>query len=222
MKEKKYIVFDVDGTLLDTEFIWGKIWKQIGMKYGHPAFCHDEVVGISGPALRAVMDRQLEGVPKEERDEMLREVRRIGLPYIKEHTTLMPGAREMLDWLKEKGFTLCIATTTDRSLTEERLIKNGVWDDVSYSICGDEVEKKKPDPEIYLKMARLLNAETEEMLVIEDTGFGVEAAYRADCEVIMIPSVNPASEKDKQTALRIEKDMYEALNWIQDNIRRQE
>ena len=168
------------------------------------------------------MDRQLEGVPKEERDEMLREVRRIGLPYIKEHTTLMPGAREMLDWLKEKGFTLCIATTTDRSLTEERLIKNGVWDDVSYSICGDEVEKKKPDPEIYLKMARLLNAETEEMLVIEDTGFGVEAAYRADCEVIMIPSVNPASEKDKQTALRIEKDMYEALNWIQDNIRRQE
>ena len=222
MKEKKYIVFDVDGTLLDTEFIWGKIWKQIGMKYGHPAFCHDEVVGISGPALRAVMDRQLEGVPKEERDEMLREVRRIGLPYIKEHTTLMPGAREMLDWLKEKGFTLCIATTTDRSLTEERLIKNGVWDDVSYSICGDEVEKKKPDPEIYLKMARLLNAKTEEMLVIEDTGFGVEAAYRADCEVIMIPSVNPASEKDKQTALRIEKDMYEALNWIQDNIRRQE
>ena len=222
MKEKKYIVFDVDGTLLDTEFIWGKIWKQIGMKYGHPSFCHDEVVGISGPALRAVMDRQLEGVPKEERDEMLREVRRIGLPYIKEHTTLMPGAREMLDWLKEKGFTLCIATTTDRSLTEERLIKNGVWDDVSYSICGDEVEKKKPDPEIYLKMARLLNAKTEEMLVIEDTGFGVEAAYRADCEVIMIPSVNPASEKDKQTALRIEKDMYEALNWIQDNIRRQE
>ena len=222
MKEKKYIVFDVDGTLLDTEFIWGKIWKQIGRKYGHPAFCHDEVVGISGPALRAVMDRQLEGVPKEERDEMLREVRRIGLPYIKEHTTLMPGAREMLDWLKEKGFTLCIATTTDRSLTEERLIKNGVWDDVSYSICGDEVEKKKPDPEIYLKMARLLNAKTEEMLVIEDTGFGVEAAYRADCEVIMIPSVNPASEKDKQTALRIEKDMYEALNWIQDNIRRQE
>ena len=71
-------------------------------------------------------------------------------------------------------------------------------------------------------MARLLNAKTEEMLVIEDTGFGVEAAYRADCEVIMIPSVNPASEKDKQTALRIEKDMYEALNWIQDNIRRQE
>lgn len=222
MKEKKYIVFDVDGTLLDTEFIWGKIWKQIGMKYGHPAFCHDEVVGISGPALRAVMDRQLEGVPKEERDEMLREVRRIGLPYIKEHTTLMPGAREMLDWLKEKGFTLCIATTTDRSLTEERLIKNGVWDDVSYSICGDEVEKKKPDPEIYLKMAQLLNAETGEMLVIEDTGFGVEAAYRAGCEVIMIPSVNPASEKDKKMALRIEKDMHEALSWMQENIRRKE
>jgi hypothetical protein len=38
----------------------------------------------------------------------------------------------------------------------------------------------------------------------------------------MIPSVNPASEKDKQMALRIEKDMYEALNWIQDNIRRRE
>ena len=78
-----------------------------------------------------IQRKWVKGVPKEERDEMLREVRRIGLPYIKEHTTLMPGAREMLDWLKEKGFTLCIATTTDRSLTEERLIKNGVWDDVS-------------------------------------------------------------------------------------------
>lgn len=220
MKEKKYIVFDVDGTLLDTEFIWGEIWKQIGMKYGHPAFCHDEVVGISGPALRAVMDRQLEGVPKEERDEMLREVRRIGLPYIREHTSLMPGVREMFSRLKEQGFTICIATTTDRSLTEERLIKNRVWNDVSFSICGNEVEKKKPDPEIYLKMAQLLNAETGEMLVIEDTGFGVEAAYRAGCEVIMIPSVNPASEKDKKMALRIEKDMHEALSWMQENIRR--
>ena len=222
MKEKKYIVFDVDGTLLDTEFIWGEIWKQIGMKYGHPAFCHDEVVGISGPALRAVMDRQLEGVPKEERDEMLREVRRIGLPYIREHTSLMPGVREMFSRLKEQGFTICIATTTDRSLTEERLIKNRVWNDVSFSICGNEVEKKKPDPEIYLKMAQLLNAETGEMLVIEDTGFGVEAAYRAGCEVIMIPSVNPASEKDKKMALRIEKDMHEALSWMQENIRRKE
>lgn len=222
MKEKKYIVFDVDGTLLDTEFIWGEIWKQIGMKYGHPSFCHDEVVGISGPALRAVMDRQLEGVSEEEKDEMLAEVRRIGLPYIREHTSLMPGVREMFSRLKEQGFTICIATTTDRSLTEERLIKNRVWNDVSFSICGNEVEKKKPDPEIYLKMAQLLNAETGEMLVIEDTGFGVEAAYRAGCEVIMIPSVNPASEKDKKMALRIEKDMHEALSWMQENIRRKD
>jgi beta-phosphoglucomutase-like phosphatase (HAD superfamily) len=60
------------------------------------------------------------------------------------------------------------------------------------------------------------------MLVIEDTGFGVEAAYRAGCEVIMIPSVNPASEKDKKMALRIEKDMHEALSWMQENIRRKE
>ena len=220
MKDKKYIVFDVDGTLLDTEFIWGTIWKQIGMKYGHPSFCHDEVVGISGPALRAVMDRQLEGVPEEEKDEMLAEVRRIGLPYIKEHTSLMPGVREMFIWLKEQGFTVCIATTTDRSLTEERLKKNGIWEDISFSVCGDEVKKKKPDPEIYLKMAQLLGAETEEMLIIEDTGFGVEAAFRAGCEVIMIPSVNPASQKDRRMALRTEENMYEVLRWMQENIRR--
>lgn len=220
MKEKKYIVFDVDGTLLDTEFIWGKIWKQIGMKYGHPSFCHDEVVGISGAALRAVMDRQLEGVPEEEKEEMLNEARRIGLSYIREHTALMPGVMEMFAWLKEQGFTLCIATTTERSLTEERLKRNGIWEDVSFSICGDEVERKKPNPEIYQKMAQLLDAEAEEMLVIEDTGFGVEAAWRAGCEVIMIPSVNPASEKDRKMALRIEKDMYEALNWMKENIRR--
>ena len=220
MKEKKYIVFDVDGTLLDTEFIWGKIWKMVGMKYGHPSFCHDEVVGISGAALRAVMDRQLEGVPEEEKEEMLNEARRIGLSYIKEHTALMPGVMEMFAWLKEQGFTLCIATTTERSLTEERLKRNGIWEDVSFSICGDEVERKKPNPEIYQKMARLLDAEAEEMLVIEDTGFGVEAAWLAGCEVIMIPSVNPASEKDRKMALRIEKDMYEALNWMKENIRR--
>lgn len=60
------------------------------------------------------------------------------------------------------------------------------------------------------------------MLIIEDTGFGVEAASRAGCEVIMVPSVNPASEKDRKMALRTEENMYEVLKWMQENIRRKQ
>lgn len=70
-------------------------------------------------------------------------------------------------------------------------------------MCGDEVAKRKPDPEIYLTVLEKTGTSKEEALILEDTNYGVEAAYRAGVDVIMVPSINPAGEVDRKRALAV-------------------
>ena len=212
MKKIRMVVFDVDGTLLNTEFLWGDVWNIVGKKYNCPAFCgaHDLVVGITGSDLQKVLDERLYMVTPEQRQTMLLEARKIGMDYLKEHVQAMPYAYDIVVDLQAQGYVLSIATTTNRALTEERLKQTKLFDRFSGIICGDEVEKRKPDPEIYLKVCAAMDIAPAETLVIEDTGFGVQSAYRAGCTCIMVPSVNPPAEAEIDMAFAIVKNLNEA------------
>ncbi len=212
MKRIRMVVSDVDGTLLNTEFLWRDVWDIVGKNNDCPAFCtaHDLVVGISGSDLMKVLDEHLWMVNAEKRREMLAEARMIGREYLREHLETMPYAKEMISYLKTQDVKLCVATTTDRKMTEERLKQIGLYDQFDAMICGNEVQKRKPDPEIYQKICDIAGISPQETLVLEDTGFGVQAAYNAGCTVIMIPSVNPPSEAERRMVAAVVKDMADA------------
>ena len=173
------MIFDVDGLLLNTEFVWDTVWKNVADKYNEPRFynLHKYAVGITGKETEDLITNNLPDV--ENPLLMLQEARNIGVQLLKTEVDVMPGAFELLDYLKARNFSLAVATTTPRNLTMERLKQTGLIDYFQVIVCGDEVKRRKPDPEIYTTVLMKMQCAAEDAIVFEDTGYGITAAYNA-------------------------------------------
>lgn len=217
MNELKMVIFDVDGTLLNTEFLWEKAWADIAEKYHVPQFSavFHKVVGISGSDVTKVLDENLGDI--ENREELLDAARKLGTKYLDENIELMPGVLELLDTLEKLHIRKAVATTTNREATMKRLTKMGIIDRFEYILCGDEVSKRKPSPEIYLKVLKAVHCDPENVLVLEDTGYGVQSAYEANAKVIMIPSINPPKDIDRENAYKIVNSLYDVQKMIEES-----
>lgn len=217
MKEKRAVIFDVDGLLLNTEFIWLDCWMQTGKDHDIPEFgpLFYKAVGTAGKDIEDMLDRELPHVQEAERRELMTDVRKYGNKVVDHQLALMAGAIDLLDYLEEKGYRKAVATTTKRDLTDLRLKKMGVFDRFEYILCGDEVVKRKPDPEIYQKVLAALDIQPQDALVLEDTCYGVEAASRAGCDVIMVPSINPPTDAEIRRAFAIVRDLHEVKDLME-------
>ena len=112
----------------------------------------------------------------------MKDWRQRGLASLEKEVPVKLGLYEMLDFLEQHHIKMAVATTTRRDLTEQRLKKIRVYDRFDYVLCGDEVTKRKPDPEIYLSVLKKMNTKAENAIVLEDSSVGVEAAYRASID----------------------------------------
>lgn len=215
MAKPEFVIFDVDGLLLNTEFLWQKAWNEVGKKYETPQFgqAFHKVVGVSGKDAERVLEQALKDV--ELREQMLSEARMEGQRLIEKEIALMPGVTELLDWLDEMHIRRAIATTTDRMNTMKRLSQFGLMKRFMFAVCGDEVKNRKPDPEIYLKVLERAHIPAEKAIVLEDTGYGVCAANRAGIRVIMVPSVNPPTEEERRLALIVASSLHEAMHYME-------
>ena len=217
MKEKKAVIFDVDGLLLNTEFIWLDCWMQVGEDHNIPEFgpLFHKAVGTTGKTIEDMLDRELSYVPENERRQLMDDVRKYGSRVVNDKLEKMAGADVLLDYLDEKRYRNAVATTTSREMTEYRLKKMGIYDRFEYVLCGDEVINRKPDPEIYQKVLAALDIRPQDALVLEDTCYGVEAASRAGCDVIMVPSINPPTDAEIRRAFAIVRDLHEVMDLME-------
>lgn len=211
----KLVIFDVDGTLLDTEARWQEAWEVVGSKYG----IHDlgttlflKCVGKSGQEEINFIKNFLKeaGAP----DTILQEANEYGLKLLGERIDVKPGAFELLNKLKEMGTQIGVATATRREWTMERLTRCGLIHYFDYILCGDEVTKRKPDPETYLKVLQHFSVDAKDALVLEDSIVGVEAAYRANIPCIMIPDLVPASSKQQGQTIAIVETLHDVVSMI--------
>ena len=161
-----------------------------------------------------LLDRLL---PSDIQNQLINEWRQIGLSSLEKEVPVKPGLYEMLDYLEQHHIKMAVATTTRRELTEQRLKKIGVYDRFDYVLCGDEVTKRKPDPEIYLSVLKKMNTDAKNALVLEDSVVGVEAAYRAGIDCIQVPDLIAPTEVQKKQTVYTAKDLMEARDYIQEN-----
>lgn len=209
------VIFDVDGTLLNTEARWQEAWATIGEKYGVPDLgvtLFLKCVGKSGKEEIEFIENFLKerNLP----NTILKEANAYGLQLLNEHIDVKPGAIELLNHIKSLNIPMGVATATRRDWTIERLTRCGLIDYFDYILCGDEVTKRKPNPESYLKVLQHFNVEANKALVLEDSLTGVEAAYRAHIPCIMIPDlVAPTEVQEKQT-IAIVKTLHEVIEMM--------
>lgn len=211
----KGAIFDMDGLLIDTEKLYLKYWKKAAADFGYDM--QDEHVFAIRSLSRTYSIPKLKGFFGE--DFPTEEVRSRRTQYIAAHIEehgidVKKGMFELLDFLRESGIKLAVATSTDRSRTLLYLNKIGAADRFDAIICGDMVKIGKPDPDIYLTAAEALGLEPGECAAFEDSPNGIISASSAGCKAIMIPDMTEPGEELLSLLSGVYRDLEQAEDFF--------
>jgi HAD superfamily hydrolase (TIGR01509 family) len=194
------VLFDMDGTLVDSEKLWTVALDDYAAHRGGELseITREAMVGSNMSSSMRMLLQDL-GLPADAGhvgeaaawvEKRTAELFRQGLPW-------RPGAREALRAARAAGTPTALVTSTIRSLTEIALDTLG-RDSFDVTVCGDEVDgRNKPDPEPYLRACRMLGVTPAECVAIEDSPTGVTSALASGCLVIGVPCEVPLEPRER-------------------------
>ena len=209
--DKKFAIFDMDGTLVDSM----GCWKQLGRE-----FLRDK--GVTGE-IEQVLQKTKPMTMSESSNLFIREFGLTGTPesvaaemngvmdrHYRTDIPLKPGVREYLDALHKKGVTMCVASATAEPLIRSCLTRLGVADQFSFLLSCEAVGVGKNSPDVFLEAARRMGSLPAETAVFEDALYAAETAKRAGFYTVGIYDEN----SDHHWA-RLQKTADETIsNWM--------
>lgn len=219
MKNIKGVIFDMDGVIFDTERMSSRFWQKTMAKYGYEI--NDEIYAEVMGRDREGIVKALEGIYKnpkidfksiaeEKTDAMVEELDKNPIPKLL-------GVDEILLFLKENNYKIAVATSTRKIRAEKRLKKEGLYDYFDAFMYGDDVNRSKPNPEIFLRAAEKLGLDPKNCLILEDSPSGIEAAYNGGFSCINVVDMKKPTEKMKSETIEICDNLFEVIEWLKHN-----
>ena len=206
-------IFDMDGTMFDTERLRFRTLKQASLEIFGTALSEQTLIGSLG-----LSAKKAEALAKAHNgdDFPYAQIRQradeLELAYVRNHgVPIKAGLLEVLERLRKSGLTLAVATSSRRAIAEEYLINANVLKYFDITVCGDEVSQGKPHPEIFLHAARALNCQPGQCFMIEDSENGLLSAIRAGGQAILIEDIKPPAPEVKAGALMAYRGMHAFL-----------
>ena len=197
MKNVKAFIFDLDGVIVDTAkyhyLAWKKIANELGIDFTHE---HNELLkGVSRVrSLDIILELGNIEATQENKDQWLVQKNEDYLSYLvnMDESEILPGVLPVLKFLKEnkQGIALGSASKNAKPILE----KTGIMDYFDVVVDGNDVSNAKPDPEVFLQAAKLLNASNENSIVFEDSVAGIQAANIANMTSVGIGDKEVLSE----------------------------
>lgn len=206
-------IFDMDGTMFDTERLRFQILQQASQELIGQEFSHEylmQCLGLSATTAEKLAQR-LYGVDvpykeiRKRADEMeLEHIRKHGVPIKK-------GLVQVLERLRKSGLRMAVATSSRRAIAEEYLINANVYKFFDVITCGDEVEQGKPHPEIFLKAASQLHLDANQCLMFEDSENGLTSAHTSKGLTILLKDIKEPNDEMLEKAHFYYDQMYDFL-----------
>lgn len=201
----KAVLFDVDGTLLDTERIYMEAWRVIAKQHGFPM--PEEVLlstrAIPSEKARGIFNAICEGFDYDT-------LYPLRTPWIegaieRESPILRPGVKELLEELRRRGILCAAVTSTNAEKTAKHLRLSGIDSYFSAFVCGDDPELTagKPDPAPFLLGAKRLGVAPQYCIGVEDSRAGIRSLHDAGMKAFMVPDKVPPDDTIRQNAYAI-------------------
>ena len=197
-------IFDVDGTLLDSMFIWDTIGEAYLRSIGYQPKENLNETFKNMSLHQAARYYQTEYGVTQSIDEIMDGVNAMLERYYRFEVPLKPGVAELLEWLRQDGVKLCIATATDRHLVEAALDRCGVLSCFGEIFTCNEVGHGKDEPDIFEEALRFLGTEKAETVVFDDALYAVRTAKEAGFPVAAVYD----SHEKAQDQIRMLADVY--------------
>lgn len=197
-RRPRAVVFDLDGTLIDSEAL---------VKEAHFAACKQMGVTMSEAQFLALV-----GMHREANDAQLRSYYGDDFPLdefiakTRAHVgdrvaPLKAGALDLMQTLDELALPFALATSSRRPWVDKHFAAHGLHERFRAVVTRQDCVEGKPHPEPYLNASRLLSATPSEVLALEDSYAGIESAHAAGCMTVMVPDLLLPTERERERAL---------------------
>lgn len=203
----KAVIFDLDGTLIDTEKYYRRVWPAALEHFGYHT---NEKMALELRSLgRPFAPQKFKEWFGEDFD--YNEVREYRKKLFEdcinnEGVKLKPGVIELLKFLKNNGYTIAIATATDVERTLRYLDMVGITDYFDKICSAANVKEGKPSPDVYIEACSQLGIEPEFCMAVEDAPNGIKSAAGAGCKVVFIPDqTKDEPEAEKLIAAKVDR-----------------
>ena len=215
MNKIKAVLFDMDGVIFDTEREYLKEWEVIFKKYGYKMKkeIYISVMGRGRKKVKEIFKEKFgEDLPIDkmyiEKDKMLKEAVENNKVPLKE------GALELLEFLKENGYKIALATSAKRERVKIQVRHAKIENIFDAIVCSEDITNSKPDPEIFLKAAEKVCVNPENCIVIEDSEAGIKAAFNAKMMGFHVEDLKKADESILKYSYKNFKNLIEIKEYI--------
>ena len=195
MKQKFTILFDLDGTLVDTAPDLMLAHNHVMKKFGYPTKSTEDIRNLVGKGAGALIGRSIWGQAKREfskvldekiKDEMVKEFVNFYGKNIVNESTLVTGVKDFLIWCKEQNISMAVCTNKQEHLSNDLLKKIGIYDFFEYVAGSDTFDYCKPDPRHLTNVVEILDGNVKKTIMIGDSETDANAAKAAEIPVILL------------------------------------
>lgn len=182
-------IFDMDGLLLDTERLYQESWEAMALRFGQTQdpYFPTAVSGSSGEGMREVIRAHYPKVDPYAFQNAC--ISRVDDILDTQGAPVKPGAHEILAFLRERGVKLAVASSSGRDRILKNLRHTALDSFFDVIVSGQEIDRGKPEPDIFLLAAEKIGCEPQDCYVFEDSINGVRAGIAAGCVTVMVPDL---------------------------------